>query len=80
MSVGNFVRKLIHLPGTQLTPEVVLHRTLNKKDHIKSVTVIIQWDDDSFAVDWSEQTNSAFCMGATILQAEAINTVRGDHE
>ena len=49
----DYVPPLVHLPGTRLTPEVVLHRTLNKGARIKGVVVIIQWDDDSMGVDWS---------------------------
>ena len=52
---GNWIPKILHLPGTKLTPEVVLHRTLTKLPHIKSVCIVIQWDDDSFDVDWSAQ-------------------------
>lgn len=58
---------LVHLPGTKLTPEVVLHRTLNKRDRIKAVTVVIQWDDDSFDTDHSLQSVSSLAMAARML-------------
>lgn len=58
---------LVHLPGTPLTPEVVLHRTLNKKDRIKSVVVVIQWDDDSFATDHSLQSVASLSMAARMV-------------
>ena len=66
-----FERKIIHLPGTKLTPEVVLHRTLTKLAHIKSVVVVIQWDDDSVDCDWSSMKVSELCMGAMALDEEA---------
>ena len=63
--------KLVHLPGTKLTPEVVLHRTLNKIDQIKAVAVVIQWDDDALSVDWSQMKVSELCMVATMLDVTA---------
>ncbi len=51
-------RKIIHLEGTELSPEVVLHRTIEKLDHIKSVYVLIEWDDESVDCDWSTQALS----------------------
>lgn len=66
-----FERKIIHMPGTRLTPEVVLHRTLTKTARIKAVAVVIQWDDDSFECDWSSMMVSDLCMGAMALDEEA---------
>ena len=42
----DYIPPLVHLPGTRLTPEVVLHRTINKMQRIKGVAIVIQWDDD----------------------------------
>lgn len=70
--------KLVHLPGTRLTPEVVLHRTLNKLDQIKSVIVIIQWDDESHEIDWSQQPTSAMCTSVVALQYQAAKLLMGD--
>jgi len=58
----DYVPKMVHLPGTKLTPEVVLHRTLQKLEHIKAVTVMIQWNDDSYDADWSQMKVSELCM------------------
>jgi hypothetical protein len=66
-----FERKIIHLPGTKLTPEVVLHRTLTKLPHIKAVTIIIQWDDDSYAVDWSSMRVSELSLASMTLENTA---------
>jgi hypothetical protein len=76
-----FERKIIRLPGTKLTPEVVLHRTLTKLAHIKAVTVIIQWDDDSFDCDWSSHKLSDLCMGSMVFnETVRRNLMRCDGE
>ncbi len=64
-----------HLPGTTLTPEVVLHRTLGKLDRIKNVAVIIQWDDDTMDIDWSQMKASELCMAAILLTKTATDTI-----
>ena len=63
----DYIPPLVHLPGTRLTPEVVLHRTMNKMRRIKAVTIVIQWDDDTMSVDWSQQKASELCMAALML-------------
>lgn len=67
----NYTPKLVHLPGTELMPEVVLHRTLNKLEHMKSVVIIIGWNDGSYAVDYSQMKVSELCLSATILNSTA---------
>jgi len=62
--------KLVHLPGSRLTPEVVLHRTLNKVDRIKAVAVIILWDDDSYDTDWSNMKLSELVMSVKALDLD----------
>lgn len=61
------MKTVIHLPGTKLNPDVVLARTAQKLDRIKGVVVIMQWDDDTFAVDWSQMKLSELCMAGRIL-------------
>lgn len=68
---------LVHLPGTKLTPEVVLHRALNKLPHIKSVVVLVQWENGTFATDWSFMSNGDFSRAALTLQADAMDVIRG---
>ena len=70
--------KIIHLVGTRLSPEVVLHRTLNKLDRIKSVSIVIQWDDDSMDVDWSQQTVSTLCMGSMVFSRTVMKVLNGN--
>ena len=73
-------RKLQHLPGTRLMPEVVLHRTLNKCDRIKAVAIVIQWDDDTMGTDWSQMTLSALHMAGFALMSDVHAIMRGDQD
>jgi len=68
---------LVHLPGTPLTPEVVLHRTLNKIKSIKSVTVIIRWTDDSVDTDHSLQTSQELAAAAYAVDELARDALFG---
>ena len=70
----DYIPPLVHLPGTRLTPEVVLHRTINKMQRIKGVAIVIQWDDDTMSVDWSSMRTSDLCMAAMVLDEKARGT------
>ena len=61
-----------------LTPEVVLHRTLNKKDRIKAIVAVIQWDDDTFSADWSQMRVSELCMASMILTDDVSKIMKGE--
>jgi hypothetical protein len=66
------------LPGAKVSPEVVLHRTLNKLSRIKAVVVMIQWDDDTFVCDWSSLKVSTLCMAEKVLGMEVAKVVAGE--
>lgn len=72
--------KIVHLPGTTLTPEVVVHRTLQKLDRIKAVLVVIQWDDETFDLDWSQMKTSELCMAAMCAHRKAARVASGEDE
>ena len=72
-----YVPTLLVLPGTRVSPEVILHRTLNKKEHIRSVVVVVEWLDGSMDIDWSAISTSKMCMAAVLLQHTATNTLLG---
>lgn len=72
-----YIPPLVHLPGTKLTPEVVLHRTLNKADRIKAVAIVIQWDDDTYDTDWSQMKTSELCTSGMMLHQTAIDVMQG---
>ncbi len=73
--MSEYVPKLVHLPGTTVTPELVLHRTLDKLAHIKSVTVTIQWNNDEIATDWSQMRVSELCMHVMHLDEQVKKTM-----
>lgn len=70
--------KIVHLPGTRLSPEVLIHRTLQKVDRIKAVTIVIQWDDDSFDADWSQMQVSELCMASMTLSQMTHSVMAGE--
>lgn len=75
--MAGYEPKLVHLPGARLTPDVVLHRTLNKLEHIKAVAIVIQWNDETYAVDWSQMKTSELVMGAGALRVTADEQAYG---
>ena len=76
--MSDYVPRLVHLPGTTLTPQVVLHRTLDKLAHIKAITIVIQWDNDEYATDWSQMRVSELCMVSMHLEEQCRKTMRGE--
>lgn len=73
--MSDYVPKLVHLPGTAVSPQLVLHRTLDKLEHIKAVTVIIQWHNDEIATDWSQMRVSELCMALLTLEEQVKKTM-----
>lgn len=80
MTFNIFTRKIVSIPGRNVSPEVVLHRTLEKLDRIKSVAVVIEWDDESYACDWSATTLSALRMAAHALDGDVFNEMQKRRE
>ena len=76
-----YVRKLVQLPGASPSPLAVLHRTLNKVEHIRAVVVLIQWKqpDTAIAVDWSKVTLPAMCEAQITLAEEVRRVMTGEH-
>lgn len=72
--------KIVHLSHTDLTPEVVLHRTLDNINNIKSVVVVIERKDGMCDVDWSKQHTSSLCMAGKALDIAITDAVRYDGE
>lgn len=75
-------RKLAHLPGTDITPELVLARTLEKAKagHIKRVCVYIQWTDESTDFDWSTMKQSDLAFMAVAMQLLVMEEMRMPQE
>lgn len=75
-----FNRTIIHMPGTRLTPDTVLGRTLTKVEHIKAVAIVIQWQDETFSVDWSQMKVSELAMASKVLDINATREIDRQHE
>ena len=71
---------LVHLPGTKLTPEVVLHRTMNKLERIKAVLVAIILDDETVDLDWSNMTSGQIASVGMAVHDNATKIVMGEHK
>ena len=76
--MSDYQPKLVHLPGTKLSPETVLHRTLNKLEHIEHVIVIIGWKDGAVACDWSLMRTSDLSFAAVRFLDDVQAVTRGD--
>lgn len=74
--MSDYDPKLVHLPGTALSPEVVLHRTLQKLEHIESVVVMIAWKGGKFDADWSVQKTTDLTAQALLLTDLAIRNMK----
>lgn len=74
---GSTGRKIAHLPGTRLTPDVVLARTAEKLPRIKALVVIAQFDDDTVGVDWSSMRLSDLCFAERSLGFEVAEVIAG---
>lgn len=65
-----YTRPLVHLPGTPLTPEVVLHRALNELDRIASVIVVVVFKDSTVEVDRSRMKMETLAWASMALTGE----------
>ena len=68
--------KISHLSGTELTPEVLLARNLEKLEWIKSVVLIIHWKDDTSDVEHSRQTMSELTFALKTLDIEVQDLIK----
>lgn len=75
--MSDYEPKVVHFPGTRLSPEVVLQRTLAKLDHIESVAIVIGYKDSTKACDWSQMKVSELCMASMVLSEEARDVMMG---
>lgn len=68
------VRKIAQLPGTKRTAINALAATLEKAKagHIRSVYIGIQWSDDTFCGDWSNQPRKDLVAHALVAQQNAL--------
>jgi hypothetical protein len=65
----NKQRKIATLPGVRIDAVTSLSRTLDKaqQGRVKSVCISIEWDDGTFATDYSNMKMSTLCMHVASL-------------
>lgn len=66
-----------HLVHTRLTPEVVLHRTLDDASRLKAVVILMLDKDDEWSVDRSQMSVAELCLAEKWLSIEATKVVTG---
>ena len=54
-------RKIVTHPSAELTPQIILARSLDKAKEMKAVVVLILWEDSSFDYDSSAMKFSELC-------------------
>lgn len=71
-------RKIAHLPGTDITPELVLARTLEKAKagHIKNVCIYVQWTDESVDFDYCTMKQSDLAFMTIAMLMETMDEMR----
>lgn len=65
--------RVVPISPSGCTPEVVLHRFVDKIEHIASVALIITWNDGSISTDWSTQKTGHLVYSTVMLHREAID-------
>lgn len=73
----DYVPKIALLPGSTLSPEVVLNRTTAKLGRIKAVVVVMQWDDGTYDCDWSSMKTGELCMAKDVLHINTMRVIEG---
>lgn len=70
-------RKIAFLQHTKRTPVVALAQSLEKAQSgkIKSVYIGIQWQDDTFASDWSNMQDRDLATHAAQIQKELMGVL-----
>ena len=60
--------KIIRLPGTKLTPKVLLAQVLEDADYLESVVIIEKGKDGTMEVAWSRQGQQDIAFAIFILE------------
>lgn len=77
-SLSAYESKIRQLKGCKLTPDTVLARTMDKRNHIKAVLIAIQWTDETVDVDWSQMSMSQLCFMSKVLDFEIQGLLKVD--
>ena len=74
-------RKIVTHPSAEITPQIVLARSLDKAKKMRGVIVVIQWDDHTVDCDWSNMRLSDLCFLERRFHQEVEAVFHeGDHE
>ena len=74
VAVGRPIR-LVRFPGADFSPEVLLSQLLEIRADIKSLHVIVEWEDETMDVYWTKTKTSKTCMASVLLSKQAANSI-----
>lgn len=63
-----------HLSTSALTPEVLLHQILNRRD-VRGVVIVVQNEDETMDCCWTRLTFAELCMAAKRLDMDVTKWV-----
>ena len=73
--------KIARMPGTRLSPEVLLRNMLEDIDQVKSIALVIEWEDDTFQVCNSAMPHTkCVAMGAFMARKMMDGFLSGEVE
>ncbi len=64
------------MPGTPLSPEVMLHQALAEIEDTKGVVLIVYKKDETVNAGWSDMLLSEVCMASAVLQHDINEALR----
>lgn len=80
MSIPTFHdSKVMHLPGSGCDPDKLLRLLTDRKGHMKRLTVVVEWEDTTTQVLYTETLTAGLCLDHFALGEEARRRMFG-HE
>ena len=73
-------RKIATLPGTHAESKLVLARTQEKVDRIANVIVLVEWDDGTWDIDFSDISYGGMSYAALMFQGEVTKMIYDDEK
>ena len=64
------MKKLVPLQPNEVSPRVFMEEMLENHESVKSLMVVIQYQDDTFSCDWSKMTTAELAMACIVLDAQ----------
>ena len=72
--------KLAILPGTAISPEVLLAQSLERAGEFESILIVSKGKDGTFRCGWSRMTTSDLCFAARVLDRDIDREMGGAAE